>query len=129
MGEAVRRTGHRDARAATGKRHHKTLGQRMSDHVAYALLVYTGLLIFVTMGALDKSGSSMSLLPYFSLVILVALIIPACRKFEARWLAFDEQGEAASDVKSRFTRDVLILWGVAIGLPFALTALAKVLLA
>ena len=44
----------------------------MSDHIAYALLAYTGLQIFVTMGALNaKSGS---LLPYFALVVLVAVV-------------------------------------------------------
>ena len=37
----------------------------MSDHVAYALLVYTGLQIFVTMGALKTEHGS--ILPYFAL--------------------------------------------------------------
>ena len=40
--------------------------RRMSDHVAYALLVYTGLQIFVTMGALKSEHGS--ILPYFALV-------------------------------------------------------------
>jgi hypothetical protein len=58
--------------------------KRMSDHIAYALLVYTGLQIFVTMSVLH--GKSGSMLPYFALVvILVAAIIPACRRFEKRW--------------------------------------------
>lgn len=57
--------------------------RRMSDHIAYALLVNTALQIFVTMGALKSKGGS--LLPYFALVILVAAIIPACRRFEHRW--------------------------------------------
>ncbi|NBC88960.1 MAG: hypothetical protein GVX90_05645, partial [Alphaproteobacteria bacterium] len=41
----------------------------MSDHVAYALLVYTGLQIFMTVKALNEGGSG--LLPYAALVILV----------------------------------------------------------
>ena len=57
--------------------------KRMSDHIAYGLLVYTGLQIFVTMGALKTGGES--ILPYFALVILVAAVIPVCRLFERRW--------------------------------------------
>ena len=55
----------------------------MSDHVAYALLVYTGLQIFMTVKALTAGMSS--ILPYMALIILVAAIIPACRWFERRW--------------------------------------------
>lgn len=112
------------------KRAAKTRGLRMSDNVAAALLVYTGLLIFVTMKALALGGDSMSLLPYFSLVILVALIIPACRKLERRWLRLDEAGESAAPANDgRFKRDLVLLWALAIGLPFALTALAKAVFA
>ena len=57
--------------------------KRMSDNIAYALLVYTGLQIFVTLGALK--GQKSSIIPYFALVILVVAIIPACRRFERRW--------------------------------------------
>ena len=57
--------------------------KRMSDNIAYALLAYTALQIFVTMGALHSKGGS--LLPYFALALLVAAIIPACRRFEHRW--------------------------------------------
>ena len=43
--------------------------KRMSDNIAYALLVYTALQIFMTMGALHGKGGS--ILPYFALVVLV----------------------------------------------------------
>ena len=46
--------------------------KRMSDNIAYALLVYTGLQIFMTMHAL-RSGAR-SLLPYLALIVLVAAI-------------------------------------------------------
>ena len=93
----------------------------MSDHVAYALLVYTALQIFVTVAAL-KSGSD-SVLPYFALVVLVAGIIPACRWFEKRWrdLSDDEAHDTA--LAGAFRSDLIKLWLLAIGLPFALTAL------
>lgn len=93
--------------------------RRMSDNVAYALLVYTGLQIFVTMAALK--GSHGSILPYFALIVLVAAIIPGCRLFEKRWEALAD-GEAASpELADRFRRDQIVLWACAIGLPLALT--------
>src|SRR5690606_39421791 len=62
--------------------------KKISDHVAYGLLAYTGLQIFVTMSALK--GETGSILPYFSLVLLVAAIIPACRAIERRWTRLDD---------------------------------------
>ena len=97
--------------------------RRMSDNIAYALLVYTGLQIWVTVKAL-KEGTT-SLLPYLALIVLVAAIIPACRMFEGRWMGISD--EAASDpaFKPAYRRDQLLLWMLAIGLPFALTGLFK----
>ena len=99
--------------------------KRMSDNIAYALLVYTALQIFVTMGALEGKGGS--LLPYFALIILVAAIIPACRRFEKRWNRLDDTQAADPEFASYFRRDRMWLWVMAIGLPFAVTALFKVL--
>ena len=99
----------------------------MSDNVAYALLVYTGLQIFVTVGAM-KEGSS-SILPYFVLVILVAAIIPACRAFESRWKYLDNREAADPALSGQFRRDQIFLWVLAIGLPFLVTAIAKAVFA
>ena len=93
--------------------------RRMSDNVAYALLVYTGLQIWVTMGTL-KNGSG-SILPYFALIILIAAIIPGCRMFEKRWDGLRDSEAANPELRDRFRRDQLLLWLSAIGLPFALT--------
>ena len=95
--------------------------RKMSDNVAYALLVYTGLQIFVTMGAL-KSGSG-SILPYLALIVLVAAIIPGCRMFEKRWDGLSDGQAANPQLRGRFRRDLAVLWLCAIGLPLALTAL------
>ena len=95
--------------------------QKMSDNVAYALLVYTGLQIFVTMGAL-KNGSG-SILPYFALIVLVAAIIPGCRMFEKRWEGLTDGQAANPELRDRFRRDQIVLWLCAIGLPIALTGL------
>lgn len=99
--------------------------KKMSDHVAYALLVYTGLQIFVTMGELHGKGGS--ILPYFALVLLVAAIIPACRAFERRWVAIGDEHAADPELAPRFRRDRLVLWTIAIGLPFLITGLLKAL--
>ena len=95
--------------------------RRMSDNVAYALLVYTGLQIWVTMGTL-KNGSG-SILPYFALIVLVAAIIPGCRMFEKRWESLSDSQAANPELRDRFRRDQIVLWICAIGLPLVLTGL------
>jgi hypothetical protein len=97
--------------------------RRMSDHIAYALLVYTALQIFVTIGALKAQGGS--LLPYLALIILVVAIIPACRGFEARWNRLSDAQAHDPARAPAYRRDRLALWLLAIGLPFALTAVFK----
>ena len=97
--------------------------KRISDHVAYGLLVYTGLHIFVTMGAL-KTGQG-SILPYFSLVVLVGGIIPGCRWFEKRWEAKGEAAASDPALAGEFRRDVVLIWLAAILLPLLLTGLFK----
>jgi hypothetical protein len=100
--------------------------RRMSDHVAYALLVYTGLQIFVTMGALKSEHGS--ILPYFGLVLLVLAIIPGCRMFERRWERLGETDLGSEELRPLFARDVAVLWLAALGLPFLVTGVIKVLL-
>ena len=95
--------------------------RKMSDHVAYGLLVYTGLQIFVTMSAL-KVGAG-SILPYFALIVLVVGIIPGCRMFEKRWEGLSDSEAANPELADRFKRDRLLVWLFAISLPLALTGL------
>ena len=97
--------------------------RKMSDNIAYALLVYTGLQIFVTMGALK--GEGMSLLPYLALIVLVAAIIPACRRFERRWNRLDDIQATDPTLAEFYRRDRMALWILAIGLPFLLTGIFK----
>ena len=117
MDEALRE------QSATQKRAGAKLDWRrkMSDHVAYGLLVYTGLQIFVTMSAL-KVGQG-TILPYFALIVLVVAIIPGCRMFEKRWESLSD-GEAANpELADRFKRDRMLVWLFALSLPLALTGL------
>jgi hypothetical protein len=117
------------AKAIDRVRHERKLDwrKRMSDNIAYALLVYTGLQIWVTVHAL-KAGST-SLLPYLALIVLVAAIIPACRAFEGRWMTISDEAAADPAFKPAFRRDQLFLWVLAIGLPFLLTGIFKLLAA
>ena len=98
--------------------------KRMSDHVAFALLIYTGLQIFVTMTAL-KGGHGGSIMPYFALIFLVAAIIPGARWFEARWSGLSDAAASNPEFADAFKRDRLAVWLCAIGLPFGLTAAYK----
>jgi hypothetical protein len=99
----------------------------MSDNVAYALLVYTGLTIFVTVTAMKTEG--MSILPYLALVVLVGGIIPACRSFEKRWRDLPDAAAADEALAPAYRRDQLLLWLLAIGLPLLLTGLLKLIFA
>lgn len=98
----------------------------MSDHVAYALLVYTGLQIFVTVKALAEGSSTA--LPYLALIVLVAGIIPVCRWFEQRWAGLSDAQGTDPSYAPAFKRDAAALWAMAIGLPFGLTLIFKMLL-
>jgi hypothetical protein len=93
--------------------------KRISDHIAYALLVYTGLQIFVTIAALHGTGGSM--LPSLALVLLVGGIIPACRQMERRWTRLSDLEAGDPALAGAFSRDRAIVWGGAIGLPFIVT--------
>ena len=97
--------------------------KRMSDTVAYGLLVYTGLQIFVTMHAIDGQGAS--LLPMLALVVLVAGVIPLFRKFEKRWEHLDNDAAADPALRPAFRRDQLIVCAISAGLPFLMTGLFK----
>lgn len=110
-----------------GARGTKDWRQAISDHVAYALLVYTGLHIFVTMSAV-KAGKG-EVLPYLALIVLVAAIIPACRWFEKRWEDFGEERAHDPAMKATFRRDITVLWIGAIGLPLLVTGVCRAILA
>ena len=120
MGKAI----DKGAVSAADERHHKRdLRKAMSDNVAIALIVYTGLHIFFTVHAMKEGVSSTA--PYFALAILVALIIPACRWFEKRWADISDEQAHGDELTGAFRRDLALLWSLAIGLPLVLTSLFK----
>lgn len=93
--------------------------RKISDHVAYGLLIYTGLHIFMTMTQLKSTSGSM--LPYLALIVLVAAIIPACRWFEMRWDGLSDEQASDPALAPLFKREVALMWLAVIGLPAALT--------
>ena len=120
MGKAIDDAAAADAHE-TG--HRRDLRKAMSDNVAYALIVYTALQIFMTVHAMKQGVSS--ILPYLALVVLVAGIIPACRWFEKRWVNLSDAEAADPALMGAFRRDQIMLWALAIGLPVLLTGAFK----
>ena len=112
------------AQQTTHSRAHKSYAKRISDHVATALVVYTLMLIFVTSPAMESSG--MSILPYFMLVVFVAMVIPACRNMERRWKALEAGGTGEDTLETQFGFDRVKLWVAALGIPVVLAVLFTV---
>ncbi len=95
----------------------------MSDNVAYALIVYTGLQIFLTVDAIKDTG--LRSLAMLCLVILIAAIIPACHKLDKRWRDLSESEAHNQALAGAYRRDQVLLWSMALGLPFALTLMFR----
>jgi cell division protein FtsW (lipid II flippase) len=112
------------AEHATHSGAHKSYAKRISDHVAVALVVYTLALIFVTSPAMESKGTS--ILPYFMLVIFVAMVIPACRNMERRWIKLEASELGHGGLETRFTADRVKLWVAALGIPVLLAVLCTI---
>jgi hypothetical protein len=97
--------------------------KRISTHIAYALVVYTLVLIFAVSPQME--GKGMSILPYFLLVALVGAVILPCRNLERRWQRLD--GDTNDSHNVAFRRDLFALWLCAFALPLTLTAILWVI--
>lgn len=97
--------------------------KKMSNNCAAALLVYTMMQIFFVLSFIETKG--MSIAPYFGLILLVAVIIPFCRKFEKRWADMSTSGLSEQSIAAKFRADQVILWILALGLPFLFAGLIK----
>ena len=103
----------------------KGFSKRMCTNVAWALIAYTMLLIFVVTPQMPHEG--MVIWPYFLLVVFVALMVPFCRKIERRWRNLDGSELSDSGLKTRFAIDRTKLWMVAIGVPVLLSLFFRAL--
>ena len=97
----------------------------MSDTVAYSLLAYTGLHIFVTVGAIQETGAKS--LAMIALIVLVFGVIPLWRRFEKRWSTLSDEQAHDPAYAPAYRRDQIMVWGLAIGLPVGLTMVLKAL--
>jgi hypothetical protein len=106
------------SRAEPGMDIHQTVNnaKRMSTHIAYALVVYTLLLIFEVSPQME--GDGVAIWPYFLLVALVGLAIIPCRNLERRWQVLEANGKSGN-----FGIEVALLWIGAIGIPTGLMLL------
>lgn len=104
-------------RAAHGK-HAKTYTKRISDNIAYALIVYTMMLIFLVAGAIKTS--SMSIFPYLLLMLFVAVVIPMARKLEKKWEVLDESELSDNSLRNRYNMDRTKLWISTLSIPLIL---------
>jgi hypothetical protein len=104
----------------------KSFGQRMSNHAAVALVIFTLMLIFLVTPEM-KFGET-SIFPYFLLFIFVAALIPFLRRLQYRWDALDNSELSQNGLRTRFLMDVMKIWVAAIGAPFVLMAFFKTIL-
>lgn len=92
---------------------------RMSRNIAFALLVYTMLMIFFVAPSMAKLTASLA--PYFALLLLVAIVIPFCRVFEKRWQRLEGSELSSHGLDLRFRVDQVKIWGLAVIVPIGLT--------
>jgi len=102
----------------------KSYSKRMSDHVAFALVVYTLMLIFLVTPTIESSGTS--IFPYFVLVLLVGAVIPACIRLERRWQVLASDAHSGDGLETAYLADRLKLWIAAIAIPGLLAVLFTV---
>ena len=98
--------------------------KRMSDHVAWSLLVYTAIQIIANAVALTGGGHA-SILPYFALVILVLAVIPGWRLFESRWSELGDAEAGDPALAGAYARDRAMIWLAALTLPVLMTGFFK----
>lgn len=94
----------------------RSLGRRMTVHVAAALLAFAALQIWLVSSAI--AAGAPSAFTIVALVMLLALAVPAARITERRWYHLSRQALASWGLHARFRRDVRRLWIAALALPF-----------
>ncbi|PZQ22745.1 MAG: hypothetical protein DI569_06705 [Sphingopyxis macrogoltabida] len=94
----------------------RSLGRRMTWHAAAALIVFAVLQVWLVSSAV--AAGAPSALSIISLILLIALALPAVRTAERRWYRLSRQALASWGLHARFRRDVRRLWVAALTLPF-----------
>lgn len=103
----------------------KCYTKRISDNIAYALIVYTMMLIFLVAGAIKTDG--VSIMPYILLMLFIVFVIPMARKLEKKWEMLDQSELSDSSLKRRYNIDRTKLWIGTFALPLFLTAVCTII--
>tara|TARA_B100001179_G_C18496528_1_gene362344 strand:- start:182 stop:541 length:360 start_codon:yes stop_codon:yes gene_type:complete len=90
----------------------------ISDNIAWALLVTTALLIFITMPKMKHAFEGITV--YLLLVVMVGAFIPVLRFFENRWAKLDDHEAHDPARRGAFRRDQAALWLLTAGVPLLL---------
>ena len=91
---------------------------KISDNIAWALLVTTALLIFITMPKMKHAFDGISV--YLLLVVMVGAFIPVLRFFEHRWTDLPQEKAHNEALSGAFRRDQVLLWLLTVGVPLLL---------
>tara|TARA_R100001129_G_C5263187_1_gene231847 strand:+ start:145 stop:507 length:363 start_codon:yes stop_codon:yes gene_type:complete len=101
-----------------GKRRETDWKASISDNIAWALLVTTALLIFITMPKMKHAFDGITV--YLLLVVMVGGFIPVLRFFEHHWTRLDDTQAHDPSLRGKFRRDQLALWLLTAGVPLLL---------
>ena len=92
----------------------------ISDNIAWALLITTVLLIFISMPKMKYAFEGITV--YLLLVVMVGAFIPVLRFFEKRWTNLSDSEAQNPSLRGSFRRDQLALWLLTVGVPLLLAA-------
>ena len=90
----------------------------VSDNIAWALLITTALLIFITMPKMKHAFDGITV--YLLLVAMVGGFIPVLRFFEHRWTRLDDARAHDPSLRGAFRLDQAALWLLTAGVPLLL---------
>lgn len=99
--------------------------RRMSNNLAWALVLFTGLQISVISGVVATGAST--ILYHLGIAVLIAAVVPAARNMERRWESLSQSDLSGLRLAALFRTDQLKLWGTALLLPLAWIPLGALL--
>jgi hypothetical protein len=97
----------------------------MSNNLAWALVLFTGLQIAVISGVVATGAST--ILYHLGIAVLIAAVVPAARNLERRWESLSQSDLSGLRLAALFRVDQLKLWGTALFLPLAWIPLGALL--
>lgn len=93
----------------------RSLGNRMTRHVAAALILFAVAQIWLVVSAID-SGAPRGMM-VAALLVLIGLAIPFARWTERRWQSLGQEALPSPALTNRYWRDVGLVWSMAMLVP------------